>query len=466
MKDLNSRISIISKIIRLMPNQITAIILSMAVKERMPNGKDRLSYKNKSNRYTILALDSTRYRGDIDILAKSGEFRVLHIRQGWQRLLIQVYLVGKHYIYEIENAAKDSSLYKQHKQTKLLIDDILARLYKILDVDCVTTVHFKYIPDYYWIIASEKLNVPCIMLYRECNLMSPIIFDIVVAMMSKLKPFQGSHVIVHNQRTKEAFIKSNFFDGKKITVASALRMDSLIKEHNNYAKNNVIKYRDTNRKKFTLFYFPVDSSMFGTNYTTINVNEYYPNGNYWNKKESYFIELHETILRLAEANKHIDFVIKPKEIFMYDKSWSFYEKVVAESGIDVTKLENYIIDAHADVHNLIMESDVICGGQSSTTIESLFIGKRVILPVFCDYKNTDYFKQFPWKNYLDQFEVAEDMDDFERIFYKVLQSAEVSEDDLKKRRNMYSICFDDLTGNAIEKYTKTIANVIEHSQIN
>ena len=107
--------------------------------------------------------------------------------------------MGKNYIYEVENAAKGSSLYRQHKKTKLLVNDILAKLYKILDVHCVTTVHFKYIPDYYWIIASEKLNVPCIMLYRECNVMSPIIFDMVVAMMSRHNSFQGSHVIVHNQ---------------------------------------------------------------------------------------------------------------------------------------------------------------------------------------------------------------------------------------------------------------------------
>ena len=107
--------------------------------------------------------------------------------------------------------------------------------------------------------------------------MSPIIFDMVVAMMSRHNSFQGSHVIVHNQRIKEAFIKSNFFDDENITVASALRMDSLIKKNNDFAKNNIIKLREKNRKKFTLFYFPVDSSMFGANNSVININDYYKN---------------------------------------------------------------------------------------------------------------------------------------------------------------------------------------------
>ncbi len=467
MKKLNSKISsLISRIIVVIPNQITAIFLSIAIKERLPNGKDRFAFRKNQNKYSILALDSERYRGDIDILSKNNEFRILHIRQGWQRLLTQVFLTTKRHIYDVENATNGSSIEIQHKQTGSLVYDILSKLYKIIDVDCITIVHFKYIPDYYWTIASEMLNVPCIMLYRECNVMSPIIFDMVVGMMSNQKPFKGSHVIVHNQKIKEAFIKSKFITDNQITVASALRMDSLIKKNKNYFKNNFNKDKGVKRKIFTLFYFPVHSSMFGTNNSGVNVNDYYPDGNYWDKKENYFIQLHETILKLAKANSQIDFIIKPKESFMNDASWTFYKKVVAESGIDETKLDNYIVDAHADVHSLIIDSEVICGGQSSTTIESLFMGKRVILPLFSGYKDTAYFEQFPWRNYLDLFEVADNIVDFENIFYKALNSKEITKDDMKKRRDLYSICFDDLSGNAIEKYSNTIISTIESSRRN
>jgi len=465
MKKLNSIISFfLRRIIVLMPNQITAIFLSIAIKERLPNGKDQFAFRKKSNKYSILALDSERYRGDIDILSKKNEFRVLHIRQGWQRLLTQVFLTKKRYIYDVENAINGSDLEIQHKKTEALVHDVLSKLYKIIDIDCITIVHFKYIPDYYWTIASERLNVPCIMLYRECNVMSPIIFDMVVDMMSNQKPFKGSHVIVHNQKIKEAFIKSNFVADKQITVASALRMDSLIKKNINYFMNNFNKDKEVKRKIFTLFYFPVNSSMFGSNNSGVNVKNYYPDGNYWNKKESYFIQLHETILKLAKANREIDFIIKPKEIFMHDESWNFYKKIVSESRIDETKLDNYIVDAHADVHRLIIDSAVICGGQSSTTIESLYMGKRVILPLFCGYKDTAYFEQFPWRNYLDLFDVADNIVDFENIFYKALNSKEITKDDMKKRRDLYSICFDDLSGNAIEKYSNTITSTIESSR--
>ena len=40
--------------------------------------------------------------------------------------------------------------------------------------------------------------------------------------------------------------------------------------------------------------------------------KYYSSSNYWDKKERFFIQLHETILKLADENRDIDFVIKPK----------------------------------------------------------------------------------------------------------------------------------------------------------
>jgi hypothetical protein len=465
MKDLNTLIlKIISQIITLMPGFLIAIFLRLAIKQRHANGKDTVLYKNKSNKYTILALDSERYRGDLDVLAKSDKFRVLHIRQGWQMLLIQANLKGKHYIHEFKNIDKNTDLYNKHKNTQLLITNVLTKLYKIISIDCVTTVHFKYLPDYYWTMASESLNIPYIMLYRECNLMSPIIYDMVLSMMASQGVFHGSHVIVHNQKCKDVFIQSNFAKENMITIASALRMDALVNNINQDKYKNITK--ENKRKKFTLFYFPVDSSMFGIKNNKVDVKKYYSSSNYWDKKERFFIQLHETILKLADENRDIDFIIKPKDIFMHEKSWNFYEKVVLKSGVDVKKLDNYIVDAYADVHSLIVESDVVCVGQSSTTIESLILGKRVIFPAFFEYMDTEYFKQFPWRNHLGLFDIATDAIEFEKVFYNAMQSVEVSDHIMEKRKELYLQCFDDLTGDAIGKYTKTIINVIEQHRCN
>jgi len=459
MKNINTLISKnIGQIIIFLPSFLIAIFLRLVIKKRCNNGKDTIFYGKTSDKYTIFALDSERYRGDLDVLSKSNEFRVLHIRQGWQRLLVQSHLKGKHYINEFKHIDTSTELYKNHKKTQLLITNVLINLYKIVKVDCITSVHFKYLPDYYWTTASEKLNVPHIMLYRECNLMSPIIYDIVLSMMKSQGSFHGSHIIVHNQKCKDVFIRSNFAQNEMVTIASALRMDALINNINEGKYK--IKIKKTQRKKFTLFYFPVNSSMFGANNTNIDIKNYYPCGDYWEKKEIFFTRLHETILKLAYDNRDIDFIIKPKDVFIHEKSWEFYEKVVRESDVDVKQLDNYIVDANADVHDLIYESDVVCIGQSSTTIESLILGKNVIFPAFFNYIDTKYFEQFPWRNNLELFNVATDDIEFEKMFYNAMQSQEVSEQDMKKRKDLYLQCFDDITGSSIEKYTKTIVDVI------
>ena len=460
MKKMNAFVSnILVRIIRVTPIILIAIFFRVIIKERLKNRKDRFVFKKQSNRYSLLALDSQRYREDLDILAKSDKFRVLHLRQGWQLLIVKAFLKGKNYVSEIENLDESSKLGKEHKKTNDFVLNVLNKFFKLIEIDCVTTVHFKYIADYYWVNSCEKLNKPWIMLYRECNVMSPIIYDTVVGMMKKQNPFKGSHVIVHNKRIKDAFLESNFCSTQKITVASALRMDQLVKKSKQIEH---LKFDSilSKRKKFTLFYFPVDSSMFGSMNESIDIKKYYPEGNYWVHREKYFTQLHEAILELAEENRDIDFVIKPKKIFMHDKSWSYYEKVISNSKVDVKKLDNYVIDADANVHNLIIESSIICGGQSSTTIESLLMKKPIILPFFCDYHKTDYFAQFPWKDYLDLFNVVRDVDSFKSTFRVLINSNDISENEMSKRKELYLSCFDDYTGRAVDRYTETIQKVI------
>jgi hypothetical protein len=70
-------------IVLVTPTFLIAILMRLVIKQRKSNGKNTILYRRKSNKYTIFALDYSRYRGDIDILAKSNKFRVLHIRQGW-----------------------------------------------------------------------------------------------------------------------------------------------------------------------------------------------------------------------------------------------------------------------------------------------------------------------------------------------------------------------------------------------
>tara|TARA_B100000315_G_scaffold248792_1_gene279080 strand:+ start:618 stop:893 length:276 start_codon:yes stop_codon:yes gene_type:complete len=87
--------------------------------------------------------------------------------------------------------------------------------------------------------------------------------------------------------------------------------------------------------------------------------------------------MHVSIIRLAQRLPNVDFVIKPKRVHMTkDISWDGYLKVVNETGIDLNKLKNYIIELGANVHDLILNSDVVIALQSSTVLESAVAGKE------------------------------------------------------------------------------------------
>ena len=444
---------VIANLLIHLPNIVVALVLRLAIKERKADGSDTHFFKSKSKKHTLLALDSERYRGDLDVLSQYGTLRILHLNQGWESIFIYTYFNKKYYIHDILNAEDGEELQIQSDKIVALLRCVLSKLYLLVKVDAISTVHFKYLPDYYWTLVSEQLGVPYIMLYRECNLMSPIIYDIVVNMMKKHKKFHGSHVVVHNEKCSQVFLDADFFNTDKITIASALRMDDMF----NKIKHIAI---DSNKNHtFVLFYFPSSSSTFGTNNDAVDIKDYGFKQELWDKKEKLYTDLHNTIFELAKKHSDIDFIVKPKRIFMHGKDWNNYMQLY--DNANMKDCSNYLIQADVDVHNLIDSASLVCGMQSSTTVESAIFGKRVVLPMFYDFMGTPYFKQFPWRNYTDSFDIACNADDFESIFNDAMQNPLVPEGIMIKRTKMFFDCFADLEGNAAQIYSDTIVKVIE-----
>ena len=62
------------------------LLLLLNIKEKRSDGKSRRIFSKSSNRIPILALDSDRYRGDLEVLSTNKKFRVLYMNQrppGW-----------------------------------------------------------------------------------------------------------------------------------------------------------------------------------------------------------------------------------------------------------------------------------------------------------------------------------------------------------------------------------------------
>jgi hypothetical protein len=435
---------------------LMSLLFLFLIKERTQNGKNKALYSKKNGRITILALDSERYRGDLEALASEPTFQVLCIKQKWQGALIRaLYLYNPPTIlYRSTNVIRDSTI----DNTQKFMNGFLKRLYSIIKVDCITNINYRYIEDFDWTLASKKMGIPYIMLYRECLLNVDRIKYDVQKRHKSLGKFHGTKIIVHNDICKSLFVNSGYCESSKIKVCGALRMDSFVNYINRH--DTVGEVRKI-RKKFVLFYFPYSLSLFGKD-SKCDDNEYkYKYAfNIWAGREKLFRDLHNSILKMAKLNPDIDFVIKPKRTMMKSKSWKFYEKVISESGVDISKLDNYKIEPNADVHKLIIESDVICALQSSTVIESALAGKKVIFPLFNGYTETDNFMDFGWKDNLELFEVARDAHEFESTVLECFKDPVTPEGIRQERTKLFIKYFNSIKGKSIDCYTDEIGKTI------
>lgn len=438
---------------------ILSIIYRLLIKERLSNGKNKIIYSSVADHcITILALDSSKYRGDLEVLSSDPSLRVLCISNKWQGALISL-LYNKDEINTLEysNLSPEDNIYSAIKYAEEFMYEFLSILLPILNVNCITNVSYRYIEDVNWTIASERIGIPHIMLYRECLLQENTRIYSDVVNRHRLFNFRGSHIVVHNNSCKRSFIESSFVDEKKISVIGALRMDKYLKILNRgYCNSN-------KRKRFVLFYFPYDMSLFGKVGSPPSGYKFKYAFSIWSERRNYFRDIHSAIVELAIEYPDIDFVIKPKKIMMRGSSWEYYKQILKDADFD-SKAGNYFIEPDVDVHDLILNSDVICALQSSTAIEAAISGKPVILPVFDSYRSTGNYQDFSWKEYLELFDVANDKRHFKDLILKLMNCNSVSNGILDRRKKVFHNFFNDLDGISLSGYVDVIKNVVRDSK--
>jgi hypothetical protein len=179
----------------------------------------------------------------------------------------------------------------------------------------------------------------------------------------------------------------------------------------------------------------------------------------WIARKKLFIDLHNAIIELSAEYPDVDFIIKPKNVMIENKSWNLYKYVLKRSKINVEKLPNYKVDEHLNVSDNIVSSSVICGLQSSVVLESAIAGKRLIFPLFYDYLSSPHSNDFFWKDYTELFDVATNKDQFKKIFRNSLNDVTVSNGVQYKRNKLFSKWFWSVSGESLSEYYTIIKNI-------
>ena len=190
--------------------------------------------KSNDKRITILALNSIRFRGDLEVLANSG-FKVLLLSYKWQTRLFYGYnkkdRENKAFFL---NPPPNSSLKSDRLRIRRYLTLLLPRVIKKKKIDCFISAGLFYNQDFDWGASAESVGCPFIVFHRENLIGSKDRYQNIVEKAKFLKDFGfvGTSIVFHNKLMKDIFDKHSGVSKKDTFALGALRMDKFIKDVN------------------------------------------------------------------------------------------------------------------------------------------------------------------------------------------------------------------------------------------
>lgn len=321
---------------------------------------------NKEKRKRVLYLSKPIFNDDVEALKKYGK-NFEYIR--FPRPLLRPVL--KHFV-PYGDELNDANYHVKTKDDEALNalrafwDKCIPYLQRKLKFDVILSGNFVYVTQQEMFRAARKHNIPSVVLYKEGMFPMDRNND-VIEIFYTTKQFLADKILFYNEGIRDILVKSNLpgLSADKTAVVGVPRFDYLIKEKPVF---------DSNSKQIVLFAFePKNKSEYLLE--DINLKESF---------EKALIEFQVGFINLAMQRPDIKLTIKSKPD---PQSISSIHNLLEKANC--TSLPRNIQVSHKmNVQRLIRESTYVAGYSSTTLIEGLIQGKKVLSPsVFEFFKN-------------------------------------------------------------------------------
>jgi hypothetical protein len=413
------------------------LLYSYVIKERYPDGKlGRFIATQKDNKITILALWPDHFRGDLEVLVSTGEFRVLEIPLHWQtRLIYQFYPKNVNRL-AIHIPSPDDPLYKNKTELRCFLTDFLSKLYKKLNVDCVIGSHVEHKENLDWGEISNEIGVPYIIFHRENLLATPIMRKIVLERVKRISCFNGSHMVVHNEGCRQFYIDNGYVGPDRISALGCLRMDNFI------TKVQQCKTVTNRRKKVVILPFYLSQFRDYSLYPCLR-------------------DVYTTFLKFANEHSEIDVVIKPKNKKEYNRLYEMLDRIIEGTEIVFEEISNLYIRSDLEVQELLFETDVVCGLRTTVLLEAAIAGKPVIIPYFKDLQDPKYDGYINFRDSFHLFDIAVSTEELKSLILNRLCNPMIDETIMEGRRSLFEKYISSMKGDATERCVALIKSVVE-----
>ena len=326
---------------------------------------DKIFFKTKKR---ILAIGSSKFREDLEYIKNFERYHLFSLDHKWQSLITR-YFCSTNEVLNYLNNKKNIVFKKESERIQRFNNQLLKVLNKILKIDLILIVNYRYIDDFFWINSFKKINVKILMLYREGLLANERIYDEVLLRHKNFAGIKIDYIISPNEIVRKSFLKANFIESNKIFTAGTLRMDNFLKKIYKLKKQKLEKINKT--KIFVFFDIPDNLSLFGKKFYDITPKKYSYALKFWDKTIFFLNEIHNTIIEIARENPDLKIIVKPKIYeFHKNKTGLIHNLVKMKKKYRISNL--YILP-FANTHQLILEAHF--------GMQFLFLPNRKILPI-------------------------------------------------------------------------------------
>ena len=396
----------------------------------------------------IMALSSGRFRGDLNALM-GANFTIIELDVYWMQRISTCFFrlpTKKEVVFEQDVMADvDSHIQKLNRKLVPFLNYL--RLY--LKIDIVISGATHYASDYLWGQAFSQVNVPFVILHRECNKSSVFQRNYWVNYWSKVPKYHADYIVVHNEPCRDMFVKSGIIEEDRCLALGALRMDKYLENLNKQREN-----KDTRNSLVFFSFFP------GVGL---------PNYELWDTDTGFrklFLSAHETFFQFLKDNPDVNGILKLKWKGGSGEWEVELDRCLANIGSSSEELSNLRITADDDVEDLILGSSAVIAFGSTTMIEALVAGKPVITPAFAEAAEKSMHDKILFFDDFDLFNVANSEKHFVELMNAGLKGALSC--DVEHGKYLFRKWLGATDGKIVEQYATLFDSIIKdkNSKIN
>jgi hypothetical protein len=313
--------------------------------------------KNSNNKLLrLFVMDEKRFREDI------GELRLSLPDIDFIRFSNKVQ-------DKVTGVVLNSSYSNNEEKIIIELSFIIKEICKLYDVSGFISAGFRYRRHDLWERAALSVGVKFFCLYREgVGLDDKALNENYSKRIPGYREFNGTCLMVGTSGFKKMLYDKGYRIHAPVIVTGLPRFDKVFNYVN--SKND----QGIGLKKKTLLMF---SFFIGTirDYDSTGL---YPESGGFNKL---FYSVHAAVARFAIENPDVNVYIKPKWYVGKAKK-SIDRAAYYENNIKTGSIDNLIITDKIPAQTLMKMADTVVGFNSTTLIESLLYGKKVIMPVY------------------------------------------------------------------------------------